>query len=141
MQLANLVERERLERLLRSLDARAARDQPSSSRRQLFLNNRSRHIEVMRTRVLYLAAANRIADSIQLSDTAAGRGIRKIQDLLKTALQQNSTVSPSRHRIRNKSVQADTMQSARSPHVHRRHQRPPPFSKGLQGDWRQGHQD
>ncbi|KAE8803648.1 hypothetical protein D1007_20494 [Hordeum vulgare] len=90
--LANLAKRERLDRLL---DVRATRDQPSSnrSRTQLFPNDRQRHIEVMRTPLLNLAAATRTADSVQPSDSVAGEGIRLIQALLKIAMQQNTVVS------------------------------------------------
>ncbi|KAE8789080.1 hypothetical protein D1007_36769 [Hordeum vulgare] len=94
MHQATLAEHKRLERLQLSLDAQ---DQPGSSRnrRELFPNNHPCHIEVMQTVVLNLAIATRIADSIQLSQSAAREGIRQIQALLKTPMQQNSMVSQS----------------------------------------------
>ncbi|KAE8775622.1 hypothetical protein D1007_51851 [Hordeum vulgare] len=76
--LSNLVERECCERIQQSLDAHAARDQRSSTRnrRQLFPNDRPRHIEVMQTPLLNLAAATWIADYIQPSDSMTVEGIR-----------------------------------------------------------------
>ncbi|KAE8774515.1 hypothetical protein D1007_53107 [Hordeum vulgare] len=85
---ANLAKREQLERLQQSLEARAARDQPSSSRTrpELFTNDHTRHIEMMRSPLLNLVVATQIVDSIQPSDTPAEEGIWQIQALLKTAL-------------------------------------------------------
>ena len=61
--LANLAERTRLENLQRALDERARQCAPESSRRQLF----SPPTQVYRTPIQNLAAAARIAESIQPS--------------------------------------------------------------------------
>ena len=61
--LANLVERTRLENLQRAVDERARQRVPESSRRQLFLPL----TQVYQTPIQNLAAAARIAESIQPS--------------------------------------------------------------------------
>ena len=61
--LANLAERARLENLQRALDERARQRVPNSSRRQLF----PQPTQVYRTPIQNLAAATRIAESIQPS--------------------------------------------------------------------------
>ena len=61
--LANLAERTRLENLQRALDERARHRVPDSSRRQLF----TPPTQVYRTPIQNLAAAARIAESIQPS--------------------------------------------------------------------------
>ncbi|KAE8791510.1 hypothetical protein D1007_33954 [Hordeum vulgare] len=90
--LANLAERERLQW---SLDARAASDQSSSSRshKQLFQNDRKRHIEVMWTPLLNLAANTRIDDSILPSDSAAEEGISTNPGSVKDCHAADSAVS------------------------------------------------
>ncbi|KAI4996962.1 hypothetical protein ZWY2020_052304 [Hordeum vulgare] len=75
----------------------------SSSRR-----TRQSNVEVFRTPILNLAATARIADSLQLTDWEAGRGIEQIRASLHTAQQQNSAVSQSHNKIHNSSVQANT---------------------------------
>ena len=83
--IATLAERARLEEMERALDGR-------TRQRQLFPpvdNNR----QVYRTPIQNLAAAARIADSIQPSDSEAGRGLEQIRTLLGAARQQNSAVS------------------------------------------------
>ena len=92
--LANLAERTRLENLQRILDEQARQRAPKSSRRQLFLPT-----QVYRTPVQNLAAAARIAESIQPSQSEAGRGLLQIRALLRVAGNQNSAVSQSRNRI------------------------------------------
>ena len=89
--LANLAERARLENLQRALDERARQRVPESSRRQLF----PPPTQVYRTPIQNLAAAARIAESIQPSQSEAGRGLMQIRDLLRTAGDQNSAVSQS----------------------------------------------
>ncbi|KAI4983988.1 hypothetical protein ZWY2020_040778 [Hordeum vulgare] len=69
---------------------------------------RQSNVEVFRTPVLNLAAAAKIADSLQLTDSEAGRGIEQIRALLHTAQQQNSAVSQSHNRIHNSFVHANT---------------------------------
>ena len=54
---------------------------------------RQSNVEVFRTPILNLAAATRIADSLQPTDSEAGRGIEQIRALLHTTQQQNSVVS------------------------------------------------
>ena len=63
--LANLAERTRLENLQRALVEHARQRAPESSRRQLFLPP----TQVYRTLIRNLAAAARIAESIQLSQS------------------------------------------------------------------------
>ena len=121
--LANLAERTRLENLQRILDERARQRAPESSRRQLFPPP-----QVYRTPIQNLAAAARIAESIQPSQSEAGRGLLQIRALLRAAGDQNSAVSQSRNRIHSRSVAADTVQSAHSP-------RSPPRREG-RGDRR-----
>src|SRR3954463_11563498 len=108
--LANLAERTRLDNLQRALDERARQRVPESSRRQLF-----QPPQVYRTPVQNLASAARIAESIQPSQSEAGRGLMQIRALLRAAGDQNSAVSQSRNRIHSRSVAADTVQSAHSP--------------------------
>ena len=79
--LANLAERTRLENLQRALDDRARQHAPESSRRQLF----PPLTQVYRTPIQNLAAAARIVESIQLSQSEAGRGLVQIQALLQAA--------------------------------------------------------
>src|SRR4051812_28017372 len=116
--LANLAERTRLENLQRALDERARQRAPESSRRQLFPPT-----QVYQTPVQNLAAAARIAESIQPSQSEAGRGLLQIRALLRAAGNQNSAVSQSRNRIHSRSIAADTVQSAYSP-------RSPPWREG-----------
>ena len=110
VRLANLAERTRLENLQRALDERARQRVPDTSRRQLFPPT-----QVYRTPIQNLAAAIRIAESIQPSQSEAGRGLLQIRDLLRAAGDQNSAVSQSRNRIHSRSVAANTVQSAHSP--------------------------
>ena len=114
--LATLAERDRLERLQRELDE-CERRQPSSSRHKhrLYSSDQPRKYQVLSTPLKNLAAATRIADSIQPSGSTAVEGIRKIQALLKTALSQNAAVSQSRDQIHSASVRAETIQSSHSP--------------------------
>ena len=74
--LATLAERARVENLQHSLDERARRQIPESSRRhqQLFLPEP----QVYRTPVQNLAAATSIAESIPPSCSKAGRGLMQI---------------------------------------------------------------
>ncbi|KAI5009057.1 hypothetical protein ZWY2020_010105 [Hordeum vulgare] len=69
-----------------------ARRQP---RRSASRRTRQSNAEVFRTPVLNLAAAAKIADSLQPTHSEAGRGIEQIRALLHTAQQQNSAVSQS----------------------------------------------
>ena len=69
--LANLAERTRLENLQRALDERARQRIPDSSRHQLF----KPPTQVYRTPIQNLATATRIAESIQPSQSEAGRGL------------------------------------------------------------------
>ena len=108
--MANLAERARLENLQRALDERARQRVPDANRRQLFPPT-----QVYRTPIQNLAAAARIAESIQPSQSEAGRGLMQIRDLLRAAGDQNSAVSQSRNRIHSRSVTANTVQSAHSP--------------------------
>src|SRR3954466_8345342 len=108
--LANLAERTRLENLQRALDERERQRVPESSRRQLF-----QPPQVYRTPIQNLAAATRIAESIQPSQSEAGRGRLQIRALLRAAGDQNSAVSQSRNKIHSRSIAADTVQSAQSP--------------------------
>ena len=71
VRLANLAECTRLENLQRALDERARQRVPDSSRRQLF----PPPTQVYRTLVQNLAASARIAESIQPSQSEAGRGL------------------------------------------------------------------
>src|SRR3954467_6512172 len=111
----------------RILDERARPPVPESSRRRLF----QPPTQVYRTPIQNLAAAARIAESIQPSQSEAGRGLLQIRALLRAAGDQNSVVSQSRNRIHNRSVVADTVQSAHSP-------RSPPRREG-RGDRRDQH--
>lgn len=86
-------------------------------------HTRRSNVEVFRTPVLNLAAAAKIADSLQPTDSEAGRGIEQIRALLHTAQQQNSAVSQSHNRIHNSSVHANTHRSVHSPDSHQRHRR------------------
>ena len=76
--LANLAERTRLENLQRALDERARQRIPESSRRQLF----PPPTQVYRTLIQNLAAVARIVESIQPSQSEAGRGLVQIRALL-----------------------------------------------------------
>src|SRR4051812_6386862 len=122
--MANLVERTRLENLQHALDERARQRVPESSRRQLF----PPPTQVYRTPIHNLTTVARIAESIQPSQSEAGRGLMQIRALLRAAGEQNTTVSQSRNRIHSRSVMADTVQSAHSP-------RSPPRREGC-GDRR-----
>ncbi|KAI4975375.1 hypothetical protein ZWY2020_048982 [Hordeum vulgare] len=95
-----------------------ARRQP---RRSASRRTRQTNVEVFRTPVLNLAAAAKIADSLQPTDSEAGRGIEQIRALLHTAQQQNSAVSKSQNRIHNSYVRAKTHRSVHSPGSHQRH--------------------
>ena len=117
VRLANLAERTRLENLQRILDGRARQRAPESSRRQLFPPR-----QVYHTPIQNLAAAARIAESIQPCQSEAGRGLLQIRALLRLAGDQNSAVSQSRNRIHSRSVAADTVQSAHSPRSPPRHE-------------------
>ena len=103
----------RLENLQHSLNEHARRQIPESSRpqRQLFLTEP----QVYCTQVQNLAAATRIAESIQPSRWEAGRGLLQIQALLRAAGEQNSDVSQSHNRILSRFLVADTVQSANCP--------------------------
>ena len=79
--LANLAERTRLENLQRALNERARQRVPDSSRRQLF----PPPTQVYRTPIQNLIAAARIAESIQPSQSEAGRGLMQIRALLRAA--------------------------------------------------------
>ncbi|KAI4996879.1 hypothetical protein ZWY2020_052221 [Hordeum vulgare] len=81
---------------------------------------RQNNMEVFRTPVLNLAAAAKIVDSLQPTDSEAGRGIEQICALLHTTQQQNSAVSQSHNRIHNSSVHANTHRSVYSLHSHQR---------------------
>src|SRR4051812_28811676 len=111
VRLANLAKRTRLENLQRALDERARQRVSESSRRQLF----PPPTQVYRTRIQNLTAAARIAESIQPSQSEAGRGLMQIRSLLQAAGEQNTAVSQSRNRIHSRSVVADTVESAHSP--------------------------
>ena len=102
--LANLAERARLENLQRALDERVRQRVPDASRHQLFPPT-----QVYRTPIQNLAAATRIAEPIQPSQSEAGRGLLQIRDLLRAAGDQNSAVSQSRNRIHSRSVAANTV--------------------------------
>ena len=69
--LANLAERTRLENLQRAVDERARDRVPDSSRRQLF----PPPPKVYCTPIQNLTAAARIVESIQPSQSEAGRGL------------------------------------------------------------------
>ena len=86
--LANLAERTRLENLQRELNECAQQQILESSRRQLFPPP-----QVYRTPIQNLAAAARIAESIQPSQSEAGRGLLQIRALLRAAGDQNSADS------------------------------------------------
>src|SRR3954467_14964765 len=73
--LANLAERTRLENLQHALDERARQRVPESSRRQLF----PPPTQVYRTPIQNL----RIAESVQPSQSEAGRGLMQIRALLR----------------------------------------------------------
>src|SRR4051812_7057104 len=120
--LANLAERTRLENVQRVLDERARPPVAESSRCRLF----QPPTQVYRTPIQNLAAAARIAESIQPSQSEAGRGLLQIRDLLRAAGDQNSAVSQSRNRIHSRSVTANSFQSAHSP-------RSPPRREGHRG--------
>ncbi len=91
--LANLAERTRLENLQRALNERARQRIPDSSRRQLF----KPPTQVYRTPIQNLAAVTRIAESIQPSQSEAGRGLMQIRALLRAAGELNTAVSQSRY--------------------------------------------
>ncbi|KAI5002896.1 hypothetical protein ZWY2020_027546 [Hordeum vulgare] len=77
-------------------------------RRSASRHTRRSNVELFRTPLLNLAAAAKIVDSLQPTDSEAGRGIEQIRALLHTAQQQNSAVSQSHNRIHNSSVRANT---------------------------------
>ena len=106
-----LAERTRLENLQRTLDEHARQRVPDSSRRQPF----PPPTQVYRTPIQNLTAAARIAESIQPSQSEAGRGLMQIRALLRAAGEQNTVVSQSRNRIHSRSVMADIVQLAHSP--------------------------
>jgi len=105
--LATLAERTRLEEMQRTLDKR-------TQQRQLFPPVDD-NLQVYRTPIQNIEAAARITDSIQPSDSEAGRGLEQIRPLLGAARQQNTAVSQSRNRIHSRSARADIVQSAHSP--------------------------
>ena len=80
VRLATLAERTRLENLQQSVDDRTRRLIPESNRspRQSF----PLETQVFRTPIQNLAAAARIAESIQPSRSEAGRGLEQIRALL-----------------------------------------------------------
>ena len=79
--LANLAKHTRLENLQRALDERAQQRVQDSSRRQLF----PQPTQVYRTPIQNIAVAARIAESIQPSQSEAGRGLMQIRALLRAA--------------------------------------------------------
>ena len=97
-----------LENLQHALDERSRQRIPESSRRQLFLPQ----TQVYRTPIQNVTAAARIAESIQPSQSEAGRGLMQIRALLRVAGEQNTAISKSQNRIHSRSVVADTVQSA-----------------------------
>ena len=99
-------------------ESSGARRQPhcSASRR-----TRQSNVEVFHTPVLNLAAAAKIVDSLQPTDSEPCRGIEQIRALLHTTQQQNSAVSQSHNRIHNSAVHANTHRSVFSPDSHQRH--------------------
>jgi hypothetical protein len=103
VRVANLAERTRLDNLQHALDERAQERIHESSRRQLF----PPPTQVYRTPIQNLTAAARIAESIQPSQSEAGRGLLQIRALLRAAGDQNSAVSQSRNRIHSRSIAAD----------------------------------
>ncbi|KAI4985303.1 hypothetical protein ZWY2020_017933 [Hordeum vulgare] len=90
-------------------------------RRSASRRTRQSNVEVFRTPVLNQAAVAKIADSLQPTNSEAGRGIEQIRAVLHTAQQQNSAVSQSHNRIHNSSVHANTHRSVFSPDSHQRH--------------------
>lgn len=109
--------RSRRTRGRRTVDWTQPSSSPTSSRRhrQLFSSGRQDNIEVYRTLLLNVAAAAKIANSIQPSDSEAGRGLEQIHTLLQAAEQQSSDVSQSLNRLHNNSPRADTVRSVYSP--------------------------
>jgi hypothetical protein len=105
----------RLEEMQKALDERTRQRPPVSTRHHRQLFPPADNLEVFRTPIQNVAAAAKIADSIQPSNSEAGRGLEQIRALLGAARQQNSAVSQSRNRIHSKSPRADTVQSAHSP--------------------------
>ena len=89
VRLANLAEHTRLENLQRALDEHARERIPESSRRQLFQPPPM----VYRTPIQNLIAVACIAESIQPSQSEAGRGFMQILALLRAAGEQNTSVS------------------------------------------------
>ena len=81
--LATLAERARLENLQHSLDERARRLIPGSSRHTRHLFPPETYL--FRTPIQNLAAAAHIAESIQPSRSEAGRGLEQIRALLRAA--------------------------------------------------------
>ncbi|KAI5014390.1 hypothetical protein ZWY2020_055780 [Hordeum vulgare] len=94
---------------------------PCQPRRSASQHTRQSNVEVFRTPVLNLAAAAKIADSLQPTDSKAGRGIEQIRVLLHMAQQQNSAVSQSHNRIHNGYVHANMHRSVFSPDSRQRH--------------------
>ncbi len=90
-------------------------------RRSASRHTRRSNVELFRTPLLNLAAAAQIADSLQPTDSEAGRGIEQIRALLRTAQQQNSAVSQSHNRIHNSSAHANTHRSVHSPGSYQHH--------------------
>ncbi|KAI5002795.1 hypothetical protein ZWY2020_027445 [Hordeum vulgare] len=84
-------------------------------RRSASWHTRRSNVELFRTPILNLAAASKIVDSFQPTDSEAGRGIEQIRALLHTAQQQNLAVSESHNRIHNSSVHANTHRSVHNP--------------------------
>ncbi|KAI5022128.1 hypothetical protein ZWY2020_058858 [Hordeum vulgare] len=79
-------------------------------RRSASRHTRRSNVELFRTPILNLAAAAKIADSLQPTDSEAGRGIEQIRYCC--TAQQNSAVSQSHNRIHNSSVHANTHRRA-----------------------------
>ena len=101
----------RLKEMQEALDERACQRPPVSSRRQrqLFPSGSHNNVKVFRTPILNVAAAAKIADSIQPPRSEAGRGLQQIRVLLDAAQQQNLAVSQSRNRLHSNSPRADTV--------------------------------
>ena len=105
--LATLAERTRLENLQHALDDCARRQIPESSRRQRQLF--PPEPQVYRTPIQNLTTAARIAESIQPSQSEAGRGLLQIRALLRATGEHNTAISQSRNRIHSRSVVTDTV--------------------------------
>lgn len=83
--LSTLAEHWLLENLQQAHDDRARQQIPGSSRRprQLFPTKPQEECQVYRTPIQNVAAAARIADSIQLSHSKVGRGLHRIWAFLR----------------------------------------------------------